>query len=157
MREFLQPKFIFCCFFVILARLIRSPFNRSNLPGENLSNQTLNLQMKFASLNIAITVRYQSQLFFLHKVPEFRTHIFSSKIVYYKLPELSSTQVRRRTLLRLVRHMSGVAFGPGLSQGPHHTQFNLQTTILTCHIIKQYLLQGRTNMGSTTIKTYIKQ
>ena len=76
MSEFLQPKFLFCCFFVILAQLMRSPFNRLNLLGEDLSNQTLNLQMEFASLNIAITAIYQSQLLYLHRVLEFRTYFF---------------------------------------------------------------------------------
>ena len=64
----------------------------------------------------------------MDRVLEFRAHIFSLKIVYHELPELSLTQVRRlnqpllqlkslqsRTLLSLVRHMSGAAFEWGLS------------------------------------------
>ena len=69
----------------------------------------------------------------MDRVGEFRTHIFSSRIVYHDLPELRPTQERRlnqpslqsrskvapkslqsRTILSLVRHMSGAAFGTGL-------------------------------------------
>ena len=53
---------------------------------------------------------------------------FSSKNIYHDLPELSPMQVRRlnqpslqsplqsRTVLSLVRHMSGAAFGTGLNR-----------------------------------------
>ena len=37
LSEFLWRKFMFCCYFVILAQRMRFPFNRSNLPGQNLS------------------------------------------------------------------------------------------------------------------------
>ena len=81
----------FCCFFEILALLMRFAFNRSYLPGQNLSKY----KQGPLRLNIAWTARYWSQRFYLHRVREFRTHIWSSKIVYHKLPELSSTHVRR--------------------------------------------------------------
>ena len=73
------------------------PFKSSNLPGENLvkyKHWALNCDW-LASLNIFVTAQYKSYLFCLHRVLEFRTHIFPSKSVYHKLPELSSTQVRR--------------------------------------------------------------
>ena len=86
------------------AQLMRFPFNRSNLPEENLSKyiRTLNLAIEFASLNIAITTTYYSQLLYLDGVLEFRTHIFSSKIVYHELP--NSTQVRRLNQPSLQSH-----------------------------------------------------
>ena len=75
---------------------MRFHFNRSNLPEENLSKyiRTLNLAIEFASLNIAITATYYSQLLYLDGVLEFRTHIFSSKKLFStSFPNL--TQVRR--------------------------------------------------------------
>ena len=79
---------------------MRFPFNRSNLPEENLSKyETLNLAIEFASLNIAITATYYSQLLYLDGVLEFRTHIFSSKIVYHELPEFdASTRLNQPSL-----------------------------------------------------------
>ena len=96
---------------------MRFHFNRSNLPEENLSKyiRTLNLAIEFASLNIAITATYYSQLLYLDGVLEFRTHIFSSKIVYHELPEFDAStpsesavapeSLQSRTQSSLVRHM----------------------------------------------------
>ena len=120
---------IFCSFFVILAQhteLMAVPFNRSYLPGQSLS--------KYKHWNIFITARYWSKLFYLHRVLEFGTQIFSSiknclPQAVFIVPQLSSTQVyvvwisrrskvapkslQSRTLLSLVRHMRGAALGPG--------------------------------------------
>ena len=102
---------------MIIAQLMRFHFNRSNLPEENLSKyiRTLNLAIEFASLNIAITATYYSQLLCLDGVLEFRTHIFSSKIVYHELPEFDAStpsesavapeSLQSRTQSSLVRHM----------------------------------------------------
>jgi len=48
--------------------------------------------LNLLSLNIAITEKNYKQLFDLDGVLEFGTQIFSLKIVYHGLPELSSTQ-----------------------------------------------------------------
>ena len=94
--SFFKRKFIFCCFFVILAQLMRSPFLTGLIYRDKTClNTDKELAIEFASLNIAWTARYKSQLFHLDRVLEFRTQIFSSKIVYHKLSELRSTQERR--------------------------------------------------------------
>ena len=64
-----------------------------------LKIRTLNLAIEFSSLNIAITATYYSQLLYLDGVLEFRTHIFSSKIVYHELPEFdASTRLNQPSL-----------------------------------------------------------
>ena len=109
---------------------MRFHFNRSNLPEENLSKyiRTLNLAIEFASLNIAITATYYSQLLYLDGVLEFRTHIFSSKIVYHELPEFDASTPSESAVLQShskvapkwnsiefgSAHESGAPFGPGL-------------------------------------------
>ena len=51
-------KFIFCCFFMVLVQLMRFPFNRWNLPGENLSKyKNLNLAIELASISIVYSSR----------------------------------------------------------------------------------------------------
>ena len=47
------------------------------------------------SAQYGLEISFKSQLFHLDRVLEFKTHIFSSKIVYHELSELSSTHVRR--------------------------------------------------------------
>ena len=108
---------------------MRFPFNRSNLPEENLSKyETLNLAIEFASLNIAITATYYSQLLYLDGVLEFTTYIFSSKIFYHELPEFDAStpsesavlQSRSKVAPKWISiefgsaHESGAPFGPGL-------------------------------------------
>ena len=78
-----------------------------------LKIRTLNLAIEFSSLNIAITATYYSQLLYLDGVLEFRTHIFSSKIVYHELPEFDASTPSESAVLqsRSKVELSRVWFG----------------------------------------------
>ena len=73
----------------------------------------MNLAIEFASLNIAITATYYSQLLYLDGLLEFRTHIFSSKIVYHELSEFDAgTRLNQPSLQSHSKvELNGVWFG----------------------------------------------
>ena len=122
--------FIFCCFFVILAQLMRFPLTGRIYWGKTCQNTNTEPCDWICFPKYCFNSEILVAAFYLDRVSEFRTHILSSKIVYHDLREISPTQVRRLNQLSLesrskvepywvwARHMSGAAFRAGLNQLP---------------------------------------